>query len=100
MMKPRVLVVDDEANIRSILIALLTTKGYAVQVSECGESCLEMCPQFKPEVVLLDVRMPGLDGVQVMEQLMCQGETDCKVIIMTAHGDVRSAMSAVRSRLR
>lgn len=96
MMKPRVLIVDDEANIRSILTALLTASGYEVQVSESGQACLEAYPQFVPEVVLLDVRMPGIDGIQVMERLMGQAETDCKVVIMTAHGEVRSAVQAMK----
>ncbi|MHC4519128.1 MAG: sigma-54-dependent transcriptional regulator, partial [Planctomycetota bacterium] len=96
MMKPRVLIVDDEANIRSILTALLTANGYEVQVSESGQACLEAYPQFVPEVVLLDVRMPGIDGIQVMERLMGQAETDCKVVIMTAHGEVRSAVQAMK----
>lgn len=96
MTKPRVLVVDDEANIRSILTTLLTANGYEVRVSESGESCLEVYPQFVPEVVLLDVRMPGIDGMQVMERLMCQAEIDCRIIIMTAHGEVRSAVQAMK----
>jgi DNA-binding NtrC family response regulator len=96
MRKPRVLVVDDEANIRSILSALLTKNGYEVQVAESGESCLEVYPRFLPEVVLLDLKMPGIDGLEVMERLAAGAGADGKTIIMTAHGEVRSAVRAMK----
>jgi DNA-binding NtrC family response regulator len=96
MRKLKVLVVDDEASIRSILSALLTKHGYEVQVCPSGESCLEIYPKFTPEVVLLDLRMPGMDGLKVMEELARQFNADCKTIIMTAHGEVRSAVEAMK----
>ena len=73
MRKSRVLVVDDDASIRSILSALLTRHGYEVQVCPSGESCLAIYPKFMPEVVLLDLRMPGMDGLAVMEELARHG---------------------------
>jgi len=97
MRKPRVLVVDDEANIRSILSALLTKNGYEVQAAESGESCLRVYPKFMPEVVLLDLKMPGMDGLEVMERLAGDAGADCKTIIMTAHGEVRSAVRAMKT---
>ena len=96
MRKPKVLVVDDEASIRSILSALLTKHGYEVQVCPSGESCLAIYPKFLPEAVLLDLRMPGMDGLKVMEELARQFGADCKTIIMTAHGEVRSAVEAMK----
>jgi len=96
MGKPKVLVVDDEASIRSILSALLTKCGYEVEVGPSGQSCLDIYPKFLPEVVLLDLRMPGMDGLKVMEELAGQFGADCKTIIMTAHGEVRSAVEAMK----
>jgi len=96
MRKPKVLIIDDEAGIRSILSALLTKHGYEVQVCPSGVSCLDIYPQFLPEVVLLDLRMPGIDGLKVMEELARQFGADCKTIIMTAHGEVRSAVEAMK----
>ncbi len=96
MSKPKILVVDDEANIRSILSALLTRNGYAVQAAPSGESCLEVYPKFMPEVLLLDLKMPGIDGLEVLERLNQQFGADCKVVIMTAHGGVRSAVDAMK----
>jgi len=96
MRKSKVLVVDDEASIRSILSALLTRHGYEVRVCPSGESCLEVYPRFLPEAVLLDLRMPGIDGLKVMEEMARQFGADCKTIIMTAHGEVRSAVEAMK----
>jgi DNA-binding NtrC family response regulator len=96
MRKPKVLIVDDEAGIRSILSALLTKEGYEVEVCPSGESCLDVYPQFMPEVILLDLKMPGMDGLKVLEELTGQYGADCKTIIMTAHGEVRSAVEAMK----
>ena len=96
MKKPKVLIVDDEANIRSILSALLTKNGYQVEVADSGESGLDVYAQFMPAVLLLDLKMPGIDGIKVMEILDKQLKADCKVIIMTAHGEVRSAVEAMK----
>ena len=92
----KVLIVDDEPKIRSILSALLTKNGYEVQVANCGEAGLDMYEEFEPVVVLLDLKMPGIDGMEVMEILAKRFDSDCKVIIMTAHGEVRSAVEAMK----
>ncbi|OHB75353.1 MAG: hypothetical protein A2Z25_20835 [Planctomycetes bacterium RBG_16_55_9] len=94
--KSRVLIIDDEAGIRSILSALLKKHGYEVQVAESGESGLELYAQFMPAVILLDLKMPGIDGLEVMEALQGRFKADCKTIIMTAHGQVRSAVEAMK----
>jgi DNA-binding NtrC family response regulator len=96
MEKPRVLIIDDEAGIRSILSALLKKNGYEVQAADSGRAGLDMYAQFKPAVVLLDLKMPGIDGMEVMETLEKRLNIDCKTIIMTAHGEVRSAVEAMK----
>ena len=96
MKKPKVLIVDDEASIRSILSALLNKNGYKVEVADSGEAALQVYAQFMPAVILLDLKMGGIDGIKVMEKLDKQFKTDCKVIIMTAHGEVRSAVEAMK----
>ena len=96
MEKPKVLIIDDEPSIRSILSALLRKNGYEVQVADCGESGLQTYPRFMPNVILLDLKMPGIDGMEVMETLDRQLNADCKIIIMTAHGEVRSAVEAMK----
>jgi DNA-binding NtrC family response regulator len=94
--KPKVLVVDDEANICSILSALLQQSGYEVQIANSGESAIALYPQFMPAVVLLDLKMPGMDGMQVMEALERRFSADCKIVIMTAHREVRPAVEAMK----
>jgi len=96
MEKNKVLIVDDEPKICSILSALLTRIGYEVQVANCGEAGLDVYEKFRPAVVLLDLKMPGIDGMEVMEILAKRFDADCKVIIMTAHGEVRSAVEAMK----
>ncbi len=96
MEKNKVLIVDDEPKICSILSALLTKNGYEVQVANCGEAGLDTYEKFQPAVVLLDLKMPGIDGMEVMEILAKRFDADCKVIIMTAHGEVRSAVEAMK----
>jgi DNA-binding NtrC family response regulator len=96
MEKNKVLIVDDEPKICSILSALLTKNGYEVEVANSGEAGLDMYRKFEPAVVLLDLKMPGMNGMEVMEMLAKQFNTDCKVIIMTAHGEVRTAVEAMK----
>jgi len=95
-MMPKVMIIDDEANICSILSALLTKNGYKVEIANSGESGLNMYPQFMPAAILLDLKMPGIDGMKVMEVLDKRFNADCKIIIMTAHGEVRSAVEAMK----
>jgi len=92
----RILVVDDEPKIGMILNALLTKAGYDVKIVQSGRAALEVYPGFEPSVVLLDLMMPGLDGIETMSQLRALKACDSKVIIMTAHGKVRSAVEAMR----
>jgi DNA-binding NtrC family response regulator len=96
MDKPRVLIIDDEASIRSILSTLLKKNGYSLQAADSGEAGLDIYAHFKPEVILLDLKMPGMDGMEVMEALEKRLNADCKTIIMTAHGEVRSAVEAMK----
>jgi DNA-binding NtrC family response regulator len=96
MKKPKVLIIDDQANICFILSALLTKNGYETEVANSGESGLDVYAQFMPAVVLLDLKMPGIDGIEVMDVLNKRLNADSKVIIMTAHGEVRSAVEAMK----
>lgn len=96
MTRPKVLIVDDEPRICSILSTLLTKNGYEVRLANSGESGLDLYAQFIPAVILLDLKMPGIDGIEVMEILHRKLKADCKIIIMTAHGEVRSAVEAMK----
>lgn len=65
----RILIVDDDPGLRATLTSLLTAEGYEVQSVSCGEDALLACSPIAPDIVLLDVTMPGWDGYQVCERL-------------------------------
>jgi DNA-binding NtrC family response regulator len=91
----RIAVADDELQIRRILSVLLSERGYEVATAESGEQLLDMQPSFKPDIVLLDLSMPGIDRLETLEKLVAQNpRIDC--IMMTAYGSIRSAVQAMR----
>ena len=69
----RVLVVDDEENIRVVLRALLRKNGYEVEVADSGESALALVDTFGPDVILTDVRMPKMGGLDLLATLRATG---------------------------
>ncbi|MGE8168959.1 sigma-54-dependent transcriptional regulator [Pseudomonas putida] len=91
-----VIVVDDEASIRTAVEQWLSLSGFNVQLFGRAEDCLAQLPRHFPGVVISDVRMPGMDGLQLLERL--QGDDpDLPVILLTGHGDVPMAVEAMRN---
>ena len=91
-----VMVVDDEASIRTAVEQWLSLSGFNVQLFSRAEDCLQQLPGHFPGVVLSDVRMPGMDGLQLLEQLQAS-DADLPVILLTGHGDVPMAVEAMRN---
>ncbi|WP_372822147.1 sigma-54-dependent transcriptional regulator [Pseudomonas parafulva] len=91
-----VIVVDDEASIRTAVEQWLSLSGFSVQLFARAEECLAQLPQHFPGVVISDVRMPGMDGLQLLERLQAQ-DPDLPVILLTGHGDVPMAVEAMRN---
>ncbi len=92
----RVLVVDDERTIRHILAVLLGEQGYEVAEAESGEEALAVQPSFQPALVLLDLSLPGIDGLETLRRLRALDPgLDC--VIMTAYGSIRSAVEAMKA---
>jgi two-component system response regulator AtoC len=91
----RILVVDDERLIRWSLERQLQRDGYAVQSAETGAEALRQVQADPPDLVLLDVRLPDTDGVDLLEKLR-SADPECLVIMMTAHGGVDSAVRAMK----
>jgi DNA-binding NtrC family response regulator len=87
------LVVDDEKHQRESLQAILSDEGYAVTVASDGREALQKAAAAKPEVVLTDLKMPGLSGIDVVRALR-EGPLPPKVILITAHGSVERAREA------
>jgi DNA-binding NtrC family response regulator len=93
--RPRVLVIDDEPAVRALLRDLLDTHGIEPIVAASGGAALATFRRQQPQVVLLDLRMPGVGGMQVLADLKAI-DARVSVIILTAHGDIPRAVEAMR----
>lgn len=90
------LVVDDEENMVHVLTTLLAQEGFGVAAARTGEEALERIRSEVVDLVLLDVRLPGRDGLEVLEAVKAQ-RPDCGVLMMTAFGSIESAVAALRA---
>lgn len=88
-------IIDDEPVIRDVLSQLLTSEGYEVEISASGEEALEKFPSPSFDAILLDLLMPGLDGIEVLRRIK-RIDPLAPVIIITAYGSVESAISAMK----
>jgi len=88
-------VVDDEDSIRRSLDFLLRSAGFRVEKWQDGEAFLKGADRAQPACVLLDVRMPGMDGLQVQAEMAERGY-NLPVIVLTGHGDIATAVRAMR----
>ena len=94
-MSKRVLIVDDEASIRSSLEKLLSYENYKTFTSPDGPSALETVSGERIDLVLLDIKMPGMDGLEVLGKLKEMRE-DLPVVIISGHGTIQTAVEATR----
>jgi two-component system C4-dicarboxylate transport response regulator DctD len=90
-----VIVVDDEAPIREAVEQWLSLSGFNVQVFSRAEECLAQLPEHFPGVIMSDVRMPGMNGMQLLARIQTL-DADLPVILLTGHGDVPMAVDAMR----
>jgi len=93
--KGRILIVDDEANARTALAELLQDEGYATATAADGLKALAALPTFDPEVVLTDLKMPGLDGIGLLEQGRVAAPS-AAFVVMTAFGTIDTAVEAIK----
>ncbi len=91
----QVLLVDDEAMVREATAQWLELSGFDVRTFSRAEAALEQIDPFCEGILLTDVRMPGMDGIQLMQETLKRAP-DMPVILLTAHGDVDMAMAAMR----
>jgi DNA-binding NtrC family response regulator len=92
----RILVVDDEVNARTALAELLRDEGYEVETAADAFKALGKLDSFSPDVVLTDLKMPGMDGVELVKKIHAE-EDSPSVVVMTAFGAVQSAVDAMRA---
>ncbi|HUY15571.1 MAG TPA: sigma-54 dependent transcriptional regulator [Terriglobia bacterium] len=94
-MKYSVLIVDDEEGIRESLTNVLEDEGYRVESVGSGEACLEALKKRIPEIILMDIWLPGLDGLQTLEKVQAM-ENPPMVIMISGHGTIESAVRATK----
>jgi DNA-binding response OmpR family regulator len=96
-MKPsKILIVDDERNIRLMLRTALEPEGYVVEEAADGREALEMIERSSPDLVVLDLNMPVMDGMAVLERLDAKVGLRPRVIVLTAYGSIAAAVKATR----
>src|SRR6202789_4656077 len=91
----RVLIVDDEANARAALSEILRDEGYATETAADGFKALGKLEEFAPDVILTDLKMPGLDGIAFMEKARAAAP-GAVFVCMTAFGTISSAVEAMK----
>ncbi len=91
----RLLLIDDEPGIRRMMSLDLTADGYQVRTAEDGKSGLEAFRREPPDIVLTDLKMPGMDGIEVLRSIK-QESPDTEVIVITGHGDLELAIQSLQ----
>ncbi len=94
-MKPRILVIDDEAAIRDSLKMILEYEGYEVLTAATGEEGIAQAEREAPDLVFLDVKMPGMDGLEVLQRLRHLVEVT-PIVVVSGHGTVSTAVEATK----
>jgi len=91
----KILIVDDEPNVRSSLTSVLTDEGHAVEAVDSGEAALESLQSGDYDVVLLDIWLPGIDGLEVLDRLHRTGH-EAEVVMISGHGSIDAAVKATK----
>jgi two-component system nitrogen regulation response regulator NtrX len=94
-MKAVVLIVDDEAGVRSALSGVLRDEGYTVDAVESGEACLDRVARAPYDVIVLDIWLPGMDGLATLARLR-ERRVDAPVVMISGHGNIESAVRAIK----
>jgi two-component system response regulator AtoC len=90
-----VLIIDDDPLIRKTLSSHLLKKGFEVQLAEIGEEGIGKCAEHDPDLVLLDVRLPDIDGIEVLRKIK-ERNKKTSVVVMTAYDDMRTTVDAIK----
>ena len=95
MLKSTILIVDDEPGVRAALAGVLRDEGYTVEAVASGEECLERVTRGGVDLVLLDVWLPGLDGLATFQRLR-ERHVDAQIVLISGHGNIESAVRAIK----
>jgi len=91
----KVLVVDDEEGIRKVMAITLSDAGYQVLTAADGETALSICEKESPQITITDIRMPGMDGMELLRRIKEQ-DSNKEVIVVTAYGEIDMAIQALQ----
>jgi two-component system nitrogen regulation response regulator NtrX len=94
-MKPTILIVDDEPGVRTALSGVLRDEGYTVDAVSSGEECLERLTRGAVDLIVLDVWLPGMDGLATLARLR-ERQVDAQVVLISGHGNIESAVRAIK----
>ena len=92
---PSILVVDDEPGVRSSLSGVLRDEGFEVDAAASGEECLDRAARAAYDVIVLDVWLPGIDGLITLQRLR-ERKIDAQVVMISGHGNIESAVRAIK----
>jgi two-component system nitrogen regulation response regulator NtrX len=93
--KPTILVVDDEPGVRTSLSGVLRDEGYSVEAVSSGEACLDRVARGPVDLIVLDVWLPGMDGLATLARLK-ERQIDAQVVLISGHGNIESAVRAIK----
>jgi two-component system, NtrC family, nitrogen regulation response regulator NtrX len=93
--KPTILIVDDEPGVRTALTGVLHDEGYSVEAVSSGEACLERVTRGPVDLIVLDVWLPGMDGLATLQRLR-ERQVDAQVVLISGHGNIESAVRAIK----
>jgi DNA-binding NtrC family response regulator len=91
-----ILVVDDELGIRALLSEILTDEGHTVELAENAAQARQVRESLRPDLVLLDIWMPDVDGVMLLKEWSASGQLSMPVIMMSGHGTIDTAVEAMK----
>ncbi|MGB2765362.1 MAG: sigma-54 dependent transcriptional regulator [Candidatus Aminicenantaceae bacterium] len=93
--KAKILIIDDEKDIRWLFSKILTAEGYQVLTALNGQTGISIIKKEKPDLVILDLKLPGMDGIEILREIR-RFDKDLCVIILTGYKDVKSAVEAMK----
>ncbi len=96
MNRERILIIDDDAAIRDACFQVLTRSGYEAELAGTPEEALELISRFEFDVILLDLKMPGMNGLELLKHVK-EDDPHAEVVIITAYGTVQNAVEAMKS---
>jgi two-component system nitrogen regulation response regulator NtrX len=95
-MKPTILIVDDEPGVRKALTGVLSDEGYEVESVPSGEACLDRVTRGPVDLIVLDVWLPGMDGLATLARLR-ERQVDAQIVLISGHGNIESAVRAIKA---